>query len=97
MRGEEISDHSDDDLGVNFYKCMPSAFPKAVKMIDEIYNLYSQKYINLAESGPIIDFTCEFVEDLNGTMYFLKIKDYMLAGKERIQPKWVLSTEFEDN
>ena len=83
MRGEDISECYDEDLGVNFYKCMPSAFPKAVKMIDEIYNLYSQKYINLAENGQIIDFACEFVEDQNGTMYFLKIKDYMLAGKER--------------
>ena len=58
---------------------MPSAFPSACKMVDEIFKMYSQNYVKLSDSGPIVDFVCDFVEDQNGVMYFLKIKEYELG------------------
>ena len=48
-------------------------------MVDEIFKMYSQNYVKLSDSGPIVDFVCDFVEDQNGVMYFLKIKEYELG------------------
>ena len=71
-----MSSESEKDEDVCFYKCMPSAFPTAVKMVDYVYNIYSQNYVKLSESGPIIDLVCDFVQDQDGRMHFLKIKEY---------------------
>ena len=65
---------------VSFYKCMPGAFPAAMRMVDNIYKIYSQTYVKLSEQGPIIDLVCDFVQDQNGIMHFLKIDSYVPQG-----------------
>ena len=44
----------------NKVKCMPSAFPSAVQLVDKIYKAFNQWYFG---ANKEIEIRCDFIED----------------------------------
>ena len=60
--------------------CRPTAFPSAYESTQSLYRFFCQQFVSQNLYGNIDDFVCDFVEDENGLVYFLKIKSYSTAG-----------------
>ena len=40
---------------------MPSAYPQAIKSINDIYKAYSQMFVDSAKEGVLNQFVCDFL------------------------------------
>jgi len=57
----------DDQPETNVITCRPDAFPQAVDTTNQLYHLFSQKFVNKKLQGDLTGFVCDFVEDEDGT------------------------------
>ena len=69
-------------------KCMPNAFPNAVKIVDKLYKTFNQMFFG---SQNQIEIRCDFIEDQNGLLYFLKIDKVKVIAKSDMPRTWILS------
>ena len=86
----------DDDEVVrtsNTIKCMPNAYPQAMKSIDEAYKAYSQIYVDSSQDGVLNKFVCDFLQDEYGRFHFLKVARFETFGKPEHIVDWVISTK----
>ena len=44
-------------------KCMPNSYPHAVSVIDTIYKVFSQMYVDSRNEGTLNIFVCDFLQD----------------------------------
>jgi hypothetical protein len=77
------------------YNCRPGAYPTVLPSMDELIKLYTAQIINVKEQGRISHLICDYIEDDQGKMYFLKINSYKLTGKLEFDKDWKLSADYK--
>lgn len=71
--------------------CRPNAFLTATKTINQLFQHFSNNFVNKKENGDLIEMICDFIEDENGNMIFMKIRSCKMSGHKSIYDDWVTS------
>lgn len=65
-----------EDADLMIYKLMPNAYPTAINFTCKLAQLFELRYVPKSLHGGISHFICDFIEDENGLIYFLKLSDF---------------------
>ena len=93
---QDTNDQSDPDhpakkkqkieLSIDIMRCLPSSRMYCQKTTMDLYRMFSQYFIDQNKYGRICNFVVEFIEGINGAIYFNQVKgfevDYMNDGKK---------------